>query len=100
MFKFLVLEIDQLAIYDKKRKRQTGIFMQHDSSIINEYRRRQQIVNFWAIYNRQLLELVRRIPNENLQRECLVGEKVLTLDFLINDYIEHLEHHLRQVVSY
>ena len=61
---------------------------------------RRQIINFWVIYNRQLLELIRRIPNENLQHECLVGESVLTLDFLINDYVEHLEHHLRQVVSY
>ncbi len=57
-------------------------------------------MNKTVVYNRQLLELIRRIPNNNLQRECLVGEKVLTLDFLINDYVKHLEHHLRQVVSY
>lgn len=60
----------------------------------------QQIINFWTVYNRQLLELIRQIPNENLQLKCFVGDKLLTLDFLINDYVAHLEHHLKQVVEY
>lgn len=61
---------------------------------------KQQIIDFWMIYNKQILELIKKIPNENLQRECLVREKKFTLEFLINDYVEHLEHHLKQVVSY
>ena len=61
---------------------------------------RQQIIAFWTVYNRHLLSIVKLIPNENLELECLVGDSLLTLDFLINDYVEHLEHHLRQVVSY
>ena len=60
----------------------------------------RQIIAFWTLYNKQLLELIKRIPNESLQRQCYVGDKLLTLDFFINDYVEHLEHHLRQVVSY
>jgi DinB superfamily len=78
-------------VYDQNKWKSYNFYQQID---------RQQIVNFWVVYNRQLLELIRRFPNENLQRECLVSENVLTLDFLINDYVEHLEHHLRQVVSY
>lgn len=62
---------------------------------------RQQIISFWTIYNRQLAELIKNIPEENLSKECKSGDdKNLTLDFLINDYVEHLEHHLRQVVTY
>lgn len=61
----------------------------------------QQIINFWAISNRQLIEFVRRIPQENLQRERNSRDnKSYTLDFLFNDCVEHLEHHLRQVVTY
>ena len=59
-----------------------------------------QIISFWTIYNKQLVELTRRIPKENLKRGCMVNGKLLTLDFLITDYVEHLEHHLKQVVSY
>ena len=59
-----------------------------------------QIISFWATYNRQLVELIRRIPTESLQRTCLVGGEIFTLEFLINDYVEHMEHHLRQVINY
>jgi len=62
---------------------------------------REQIIKFWTIYNKQLIELLRLIPSENLQRECKTNEgRKYTLEFLINDYVEHLEHHLRQVVTY
>ncbi|MGI8583758.1 MAG: DinB family protein [Chitinophagaceae bacterium] len=62
---------------------------------------KEQIINFWTIYNKQLIELLRNIPVENLQKECIANEgKKYTLDFLITDYVEHLEHHLKQVVTY
>lgn len=78
-------------VYDQNKWNNYNFYQQID---------REQIVSFWTVYNRQLLELIRRIPNENLQRECFVGDQLLTLDFLINDYVRHLEHHLKQVVSY
>lgn len=61
---------------------------------------RQQIFDFWTIYNRQLVELIKRIPDENLLLECIIGGSNFTLSFLINDYVEHLEHHLKQVIVY
>jgi len=61
---------------------------------------RRQVIDFWEVYNKQLLELIKCMPRESLQRECLVGVQHLTLGFLINDYVEHLEHHLQQVVAY
>lgn len=61
---------------------------------------KKQIIDFWTVYNKQILELVSRISQDNLQRECLVGGQSLTIEFLINDYITHLEHHLEQVVKY
>lgn len=62
---------------------------------------KEQIINFWSIYNKQLIELLQHIPSENLQRECITNEgKKYTLNFLVNDYVKHLEHHLRYVVTY
>lgn len=58
-----------------------------------------QIIAFWEAYNRQLLELIQHIPSQLLQSECTVGNgERVTLAFLINDYVTHLEHHLRQVI--
>ncbi len=78
-------------IYDQNNWNHYNFYQQID---------KKQIIDFWTVYNKQLLELISRISNENLQRECFIGAKSLTLEFLISDYVEHLEHHLKQVVSY
>ena len=55
----------------------------------------KQLIRFWFVYNKHLIEIIKRIPEENLERECKMKDgKVVTLDFLINDYVVHLEHHL------
>lgn len=43
---------------------------------------------------------MKRIKKENLTREIKVGNNNLNLEFLIIDYVEHLEHHLKQVIEY
>ena len=60
-----------------------------------------QIIDFWTVYNRQLLELIKNIPAERLEHKINTGGREdLSIGFLIGDYVEHLEHHLRQVVAY
>jgi hypothetical protein len=60
-----------------------------------------QIITFWTIYNKHLLEIMKRIPNENLQKECIsTDEKIYTIEYLMNDYVKHLEYHLHQIVNY
>jgi hypothetical protein len=72
----------------------------------NEYNYYQQmnklqIISFWTAYNRQLVELIKRIPQHKLNaRVNIGGAEIVTLGFLINDYVAHLEHHLKQVVQY
>lgn len=78
------------------------VYDQNNWNYYNHYQEidKKQIIDFWTVYNKQILELVSRISQNNLQRECLLGEQSLTIEFLINDYITHLEHHLKQVVKY
>lgn len=59
-----------------------------------------QIISFWTIYNKQLIEIVNRIPNETLKNQVKVGDKLQSLEVLIIDYVEHLEYHLKQVTEY
>lgn len=59
-----------------------------------------QIISFWTIYNRQLIEIIKRIPSQNLKKHIKVGKNLLTIEYLINDYVEHLEHHLNQITKY
>lgn len=58
----------------------------------------KQLVRFWTVYNKHLLEILKRIPAENLQRECKMRDgKYVTLEFLVNDYVTHLQHHINQI---
>ena len=77
--------------YDQNKWNEFNFYQEIDSN---------QIIRFWTIYNRQLLEIIGRISTENLKKQIKVGDKSLTLEFLIVDYVEYLEHHLSQVIEY
>ncbi len=70
-----------------------------------------RLVELWRLYNLHLLHVVSRIPAEVLERPRrphsldkiafrLVDEsEVATLEYLIRDYVEHLKHHLKQILA-
>ncbi len=61
----------------------------------------EHLIKFWELYNRHLVELIKLIPKENLMRQSKTDdEKIVTLEWLIEDYVHHLEHHLKQIVNY
>lgn len=58
----------------------------------------KHVINFWAMYNQHIIEVVKRIPEADMQRECNTGgESNVTLAWLIEDYVRHMEHHLGQL---
>jgi hypothetical protein len=58
------------------------------------------ILDFWERYNQLLVELVARIPEDRLATRCIVGEsQPVTLGFLIEDYIAHMQHHLDHILG-
>jgi hypothetical protein len=58
------------------------------------------LVNLWLLYNRHLLHLLRAIPADQLGNTCTVGEKPpATIRALAADYVDHMEHHLAQILS-
>ena len=77
--------------YDQNKWNQYNFYQQIASN---------QIITFWSIYNKQLIEILKRMPPANLKKQIKVGEKIFTIEFLITDYVEHLEHHLKQVTDY
>ena len=78
--------------YDQDKWNTFGCYTQANSA---------QLILFWTTYNKHLAELLKNIPPENYTCTCKVGkEKIVTLEFLIIDYVAHLEHHLHQVINY
>ena len=59
------------------------------------------VIDFWSLYNQHLINILRQIPNESLGKTGLLTDgKEMPLAWYINDYVAHLEHHLRDVVAY
>lgn len=60
---------------------------------------KSQLVTFWKSYNEQILTLFKLIPKDKLSKKCNTGgSDNFTLAFLFDDYVEHLEYHLKQII--
>ncbi|RUS46941.1 DinB family protein [Cohnella sp. AR92] len=56
------------------------------------------LLNLWAALNNQIVAVLENISEDKLKNSCDVGEaKIVSLEWLIDDYLEHMEHHLRQI---
>ena len=58
------------------------------------------LVDFWAAYNRFLAHVIGCLPAEAAKVTCHIGNNApMALDWLAMDYVEHLKHHLNQIVG-
>jgi DinB superfamily len=56
------------------------------------------LIELWRAYNIHLLHVAERTSEEGQRAVCRVGDgDEVTLAELFVDYVEHLEHHLRQM---
>lgn len=84
-------------------EKRPAIFYEQDNWVRYHYYNElpaKQLIRFWTAYNKQLIEIIKRIPEENLVLECKMRDgKFVTLDYLVNDYVTHLEHHINQIFN-
>jgi hypothetical protein len=58
----------------------------------------RQLLSFWQAFNHHLAHVIRRLPEDALARPCRIGDGApVSLQFLVEDYLAHLKHHLVQV---
>ena len=58
------------------------------------------LVDLWAAYNRHLAEVIARLPEAAQSLVCRIGNgEPVTLAWLVEDYVRHLDHHLAQIAS-
>jgi hypothetical protein len=56
------------------------------------------LVTLWTAYNQHMLHLMVTTPAEHLNIPCKIGGDVSgPLEFLMIDYVAHMEHHLNQI---
>lgn len=56
------------------------------------------LLELWRTYNHQLAYVIRQISEDRLYTVCRIGDtEYVTLRFLVEDYVGHIEHHLEQI---
>ncbi|MER3484349.1 MAG: DinB family protein [Meiothermus sp.] len=56
-----------------------------------------EVLSLWKFYNLHLAHVIECLPEASLEHRFTVGTSTVTLKFLAEDYLAHLEHHLNQV---
>ncbi len=60
----------------------------------------QEIIQLWVLLNRQLARVAQNMPAEKWRLTCNTGKnqpEQHSLQFLLEDYVRHLRHHLLQI---
>jgi hypothetical protein len=58
------------------------------------------LVELWSAYNRHLSDLIERLPRDELSSFCNIGrEEPVTLEFVVQDYLRHLQHHMDDILN-
>ncbi|MEH7460381.1 DinB family protein [Bacillus sp. JJ1127] len=58
------------------------------------------VLKVWKTINMQIIKLLNNVQDEQWQLACkLQNEQEVTLEWLVTDYIDHMNHHLHQIFT-
>ena len=58
----------------------------------------EEMIALWKAYNNHLAFLIRHVDTAHLKNEITIeGAGPFTLAFVMQDYVEHLKHHVKQI---
>jgi hypothetical protein len=66
---------------------------------VQHYRDREwaEVLALWFALNEHIVWIIRHIPQDALGNRATLAGSPITLGFLIEDYIAHMQHHLRNL---
>ena len=58
------------------------------------------LIRFWNELNQHLCHVIEHLPDEVKFNKCGIGkEEPVTLEFVIKDYLRHMQHHIEQILG-
>ena len=58
------------------------------------------LIDLWSAYNEHLAHVISNVSQDTLRVQCTIGDcQPVTLQFLMEDYLAHLKHHLRTIAK-
>jgi hypothetical protein len=76
-------------VYNQDKWVNISNYQDHNSS---------ELIQLWYLLNKHIAHILKNISEEDLQRKCKT-EETHTLEWLAEDYLKHLKHHLHQVLQ-
>jgi DinB superfamily len=60
----------------------------------------EDLLSLWYFYNKHLSHVIANIDYEALENRCDMGySEKKSLRFVVEDYIRHVQHHIKQIIS-
>ena len=59
----------------------------------------EDVIALWKAYNTHILNLISIFPEDKLSVKWDIGGEIYTAEWLISDYVDHIEHHLKQIFN-
>lgn len=75
-------------------------YNQDELVVINRYQQLplKHLLQLWSVLNKQVLQVISTIPADKLSYTVIIPSgEAKTLEWLAIDYVEHMEHHLKQI---
>ena len=77
-------------------------YKQNELVIANNYQNAdtKEIINFWLSINNRILNIIKQQTEKTLNYHIEFDmDNISDFNFLIIDYVDHLEHHLNQIIK-
>ncbi|WP_078544916.1 DinB family protein [Litchfieldia alkalitelluris] len=91
LYRVIKIQIEEPPFLIKPYNQEKWVVIQdyHNQSL-------ESILALWCSLNSQMIKVIRNIPDEKRSFKCVVGNtEIKTLEWLIQDYLDHLEHHIK-----
>lgn len=80
------------------------VYAQDDWVMLNNYNTMPvlQLTRLWLLLNQQIVQVLENMTDEAAQRSCNTGyekAELHTLEWLAEDYIKHIMHHLHHILD-
>ncbi len=77
-------------------------YKQNEWVDVQKYNERKwvDVIELWLTYNKQILHVIKNANSLKLRNEASFPDHgTLTLQFLMDDYVDHMEHHLKRILE-
>ncbi|WP_075344401.1 DinB family protein [Tenacibaculum agarivorans] len=84
----------------KEKPYKVETYNQNELVIANDYQRAntKNLLDFWESINKRIGAIIENQTDETLKYKVQISNtNIVDLQFLMQDYIDHLEHHLKQI---